>query len=82
MTHDMFRQLHISDKTTGAPGFDVLGIEPISLEEKLFENLRTHTGLPYYIRTEADMIPRVPDEEADVQAQEQWTAQNIQHIAV
>lgn len=82
LTHDMYRQLHVSDKTTGAPGFEVLGIEPISLEEKLFENLRCHVGLPYYIRSESDLIPRVPDEEAEVRAQEQWTAQNIQHIAV
>jgi len=82
MTQDMYRQLHISDLTTGAPGFDVLGIEPISLEEKLFENLRCHVGLPYYVRTEADRIPRVPDVEAEVKAQEEWTAAHTTHVAV
>lgn len=82
MTHDMFRQLHISDEGTGAPGFEELGIEPIGLEEKLFENLRCNLGLPYYIRSEADNMPRVPDVVAETKAQEQWTAQNIKHVAV
>jgi len=82
MSHDMFRQLHVSDVGTGAPGFDVLGIEPINLEEKLFENLRCNLGLPYYIRSESDNIPRVPDEVAETKAQEQWAAHNIKHVAV